>query len=62
MEKIEIIFLKWNLTDENKWLLENKMTLKEIEKWNELWITHIQKAKQSFNEHIKNYYNKDKEK
>lgn len=30
MEKIEIIFLKWNLTEENKWLLENKMTLKEI--------------------------------
>ena len=61
MKNAEIILLKWNLTEENKWLLENKMTLKEIKRWNELWIEHIQKAKQSFNEHIKNYY-KDKEK
>ena len=41
MRNAEIILLKWNLTEENKWLLENKMTLKEIEKWNELWIEHI---------------------
>ena len=29
MKNAEIIMLKWNLTEENKWLLENKMTLKE---------------------------------
>lgn len=56
MRNAEIIMLKWNLTEENKELLENRMTLKEIKKWNDLWIEHIQKAKQSFNNYIKEYY------